>query len=76
MFTRDEPYQIFLNLLRRFRRGDPQSIAQARHMRIHHNAFIDAKGISENYVGRLAPHTGQRHQLWHGLRYFAMMLVH
>ena len=43
-------------------------------MRIHHNAFIDAKGIFKGTLAVLRP-TGQRHQLWHGLRYFAMMLV-
>ena len=45
-------------------------------MRVHHHAHIDAKGIAEHHIRRLAAHSRQRGERLHGVRHFAAVLLH
>ena len=54
----------------------PEPVRQPRDVRVHDDADLDAEGVAENDVRRLAPDAGQRDQLLHRARHFAAVFFH
>ncbi len=79
VFARQNLQQILLRfkrlLLMRLGR-ERQPMRNAIHMRIHRNAFNNAKANIKHDVCRLAPHTRKFYQLVHASRHLAAVVSH
>ena len=71
VFDRHQGYQVFFDpvALVVFVAGEFQSPGQAHNVGVHHNAFQFAERISQDDVGGLARHAGQREQIGHVVRH-------
>jgi len=55
---------------------EAEPMRQPRHVRVYHDADVDAKRISQNNVGSFASDTIELNQCFHRLRYLAAVLFH
>src|SRR5690348_14533882 len=61
----NKPHQVLLNLFGVLFFGQSKPLRQARHMRVHHHAHVDVKGVSEHDVRGLAADAAERDQFVH-----------
>src|SRR5665213_379211 len=73
---RHQHHQFLLQFYRVRSLRQPKTIGKPRDMSVHDHADIDAEGVSEHDVGRLAPDAGERMQFIHRARDFAVEFFH
>ena len=73
---RHERHQILLQLHRVRAFGKTQSVGEPRDMRVHDHADVEAEGIAQNHVRRLAADAGERVQFFQRARHFAAEFCH
>jgi hypothetical protein len=70
LVLRHDLHQVLLDLHRVHRvLGQPQPVADARHVRVDDHAHVLPERVAQHDVGRLAPDAGELRELVHRLRH-------
>ena len=74
--ARNHCQQVLLGRKGRLCRGEPHTLRNAEHVRVHSYALHDAKCLVEHDVCRLSSHAGKSRELLHGLWHLATVVGH